>query len=101
MKTVVICGGGPVNELMSFQPSSCNEDIIYIGADRGALTLLEMGFEPNEAVGDFDSLTSEEFLHLQKTVKGIESVSSEKDETDVELAIAKALTFQPTHVVIT
>lgn len=101
MKTVVICGGGPVHELMSFQPSSCNEDIIYIGADRGALTLLEMGFEPNEAVGDFDSLTSEEFLHLQKTVKGIESVSSEKDETDVELAIAKALTFQPTHVVIT
>ena len=61
MKTVVICGGGPRNELMSFQPFYHNENIAFIGADRGAMTLLEMDVELNAAVGDFDSLTSEEF----------------------------------------
>lgn len=101
MKTVVICGGGPRSELMSFQSYCFDEDIIFIGADRGAITLLELGIKPNEAVGDFDSLTSEEFLRLQQSIKGLEAVSSEKDETDAELAISKALSFEPTHIVIT
>ncbi len=101
MKTVVICGGGPKNELMSFQSYSNDEDIVFIGADRGAITLLELGVMPQEAVGDFDSLSSEELMYLQQTIKSLNPVSSEKDETDAELAIAKALTFKPTHIVIT
>ena len=40
-------------------------------------------------------------MSLQQKIKGIELVSSVKDETDTDLAIAKALTLQPTHVVIT
>lgn len=101
MKTVVICGGGPKNELMSFQSYSNDEDIVFIGADRGAITLLELGVMPQEAVGDFDSLSSEELMYLQQTIKSLNPVSSDKDETDAELAIAKALTFKPTHIVIT
>ena len=101
MRTVVICGGGPKNELMSFQSYYNDEDMVFIGADRGAITLLELGIMPNEAVGDFDSLTSEEFTYLQQSIKSLNPVSSEKDETDAELAIEKALTFKPTHIVIT
>ncbi|WP_394187334.1 thiamine diphosphokinase [Paenisporosarcina quisquiliarum] len=101
MRTVVICGGGPKNELMSFQSYSNDEDIVFIGADRGAITLLELGLMPTEAVGDFDSLSSEELMYLQQSIKSLNPVSSEKDETDAELAIAKALTFKPTHIVIT
>lgn len=101
MRTVVICGGGPKNELMSFQSYSNYEDIVFIGADRGAITLLELGHMPTEAVGDFDSLSSEELMYLQQSIKSLNPVSSEKDETDAELAIAKALTFKPTHIVIT
>lgn len=101
MKTVVICGGGPRNELMSFQPYSNDEDVVFIGADRGAITFLELGIMPNEAVGDFDSLTSEEFMYLQQKIKSLDPASSEKDETDAELAIAKALSFKPARIVIT
>lgn len=78
MRTVVICGGGPKNELMSFHSYSNDEDIIFIGADRGAITLLELGIIPNEAVGDFDSLTTKEFICLQQSIKSLNPASSEK-----------------------
>jgi thiamine pyrophosphokinase len=101
MTTVIICGGGPRNEWMSLQPYSSQEDMIFIGADRGAFTLLEMGIKPNEAVGDFDSLTADEFSQLQQSIDGIQSVAAEKDETDAELAIIQALTYNPNEIVIT
>jgi thiamine pyrophosphokinase len=98
MKTVIICAGGPKDELISFQKFKNLDEVIYIGADRGAMHLLHAGIVPNEAVGDFDSLATEEYNLLISKVTGVTPVSSEKDETDTDLAISKALDFQPTHI---
>jgi len=101
MKTVVICAGGPKGELVDFKQLMNLDEVIYIGADRGALHLLQSGITPAEAVGDFDSLSQGEYDFVKSKVDGIVPVSSDKDETDTDLALVKALTFQPVQIYLT
>lgn len=90
-----ICASGPVSEMLLPQVD------YYIGVDRGALTLLENGIVPHEMVGDFDSVTDDEFLVLAARIANVERVSSIKDETDTDIALSKAVSLQPTHIFIT
>ncbi len=46
MTTVVVCAGGPKNELCSFSSFQQQQDVVFIGADRGALYLIEQGITP-------------------------------------------------------
>jgi len=64
-----------------------NEEDLFIGVDRGALILLEAGIEPNLAIGDFDSVSEEEFQRIEKSAGQVKQFDSEKDDTDTELAI--------------
>ncbi|MCZ2257070.1 thiamine diphosphokinase [Sporosarcina sp. G11-34] len=98
MKYAVVCAGGPeVAELSEFQI----DETIFIGADRGAFHLLEKGIIPEEAVGDFDSVSREEYKVIRDSVLIVDRYRSEKDETDTELAVSRALTYKPEHVVLT
>ena len=101
MKTVVICAGGPIEELADLQPFKSSEDVIFIGADKGSMYLLNEGINPNVAVGDFDSLSTEEFSSLGKQVALVKVASVDKDETDTDLAIASSLDFAPQKIVLT
>ncbi|MBO1911890.1 thiamine diphosphokinase, partial [Microvirga sp. 3-52] len=76
-------------------------ETVFIGADRGAVHLLEKGITPKEAVGDFDSVSIEEYEKIKKAVKNISKFNAEKDETDTELAIERALSYNPEHVLLT
>ena len=38
---------------------------LLIGVDRGALLLLELGFKPDLAIGDFDSLKADELAWVE------------------------------------
>ncbi|MCG7342824.1 thiamine diphosphokinase [Sporosarcina sp. ACRSL] len=100
MEKVIICAGGPFEELPDLA-SYKSEEAAFIGVDRGALHLLEKGIAPDEAVGDFDSVTEEEFRRIQQNVKRVDSFRAEKDETDTELAVARAITYHPKEVVLT
>ncbi len=73
---------------------------IYIAADRGALTLIENNISPDLSVGDFDSVTLEELKLIKKKSKSFKSYSKDKDQTDLELAIKHALSFNPTEIKI-
>ncbi len=64
MTTVIICSGGPKQDLPSFEKYRHTEDVIFIGADKGSIYLLEQGIVPDEIVGDFDSLTDEEWIKV-------------------------------------
>ena len=98
MKYAVVCAGGPeVAELTEFR----KDETIFIGADRGAFHLLEKGIIPVEAVGDFDSVTRDEYKAIRDTVQIVDRFRSEKDETDTELAVGRALTYKPEHIVLT
>ena len=100
MKYAVVCAGGPEHEVAEL--SGFNEDeTVFIGADRGAVHLLDRGITPKEAVGDFDSISIEEYEKIKIAVKNISKFNAEKDETDTELAIERALTYKPEQVILT
>ena len=90
MKTVCIVGGGPIEQIPDLSEFG-KEEIIWIGADKGAITLLQKGIVPHLAVGDFDSLQDGEFHLIKENVKEIATFPVEKDATDIELAIEKAI----------
>ena len=60
------------------------ENCDYIGVDAGALKIIDQGFPIKKAVGDFDSLSEEDFKRITCP---IERHPIMKDETDSELAI--------------
>lgn len=93
---VAICSGGPIHEVaFSLTPD------VWIGVDRGALYLIDKGIQPDRIVGDFDSVSAEEFARISEAVDHVEQFQAEKDETDTDLALQKALTYEPTEVFLT
>lgn len=101
MKTVIICSGGPIAEIANIEPYKTNGDVVFIGADKGSMHLLDLGITPDVAVGDFDSLSAEEFSVLSNRVQVVNVAPAEKDETDTDLALSKALDYQPHAILIT
>lgn len=95
---VVILAGGPAEELPDFSVWS---DVIYIGVDAGTSALLERGIQPAAAVGDFDSVSKEQFEEIKGIFPDLQPAYSEKDETDAELALAAAMGYQPDTVIVT
>ncbi|PZX07979.1 thiamine diphosphokinase [Psychrobacillus insolitus] len=102
MKRVVICSGGPKEEVVDFkQLPLLKDEIVFIGADRGAMHLIENGIIPNEIIGDFDSLLDDEFHYLEQKVGKITKLQEEKDETDTHIAVIQALTYKPDQIILT
>ncbi|WP_342512646.1 thiamine diphosphokinase [Sporosarcina sp. FSL K6-1522] len=100
MTYVVVCAGGPEAEIPDLT-QYLQEDTVFIGVDRGALHLLKRGITPHEAVGDFDSVTKNEYDAIADIVQIMDQYGSEKNETDTELAVTRALTYQPKRVILT
>ncbi|MBY0222101.1 thiamine diphosphokinase [Sporosarcina aquimarina] len=100
MKYAIICAAGPIEEVVDLAEYD-QQDTVYIGVDRGALYLLEKGIQPHEAVGDFDSVSKEQFEKITSAVEIVHRVNEEKDETDTELAVQRALTYDPDYIVLT
>ena len=61
--TSIICSGGQLGE---WALPYINQQYYLIGADRGAQFLIEHGFTPSIAIGDFDSVTKEQLQHSTK-----------------------------------
>lgn len=102
MKRVVVCSGGPSKEVVDFKQLPFHTDeVIFLGADRGALHLIEQGILPNEAIGDFDSLTQEEQSFMKKKIQKVTELQMEKDETDTHIAILLALEYKPDEIIVT
>ncbi|WP_203246185.1 thiamine diphosphokinase [Sporosarcina beigongshangi] len=100
MTIAVVCAGGPHSEIVDMMEFRC-EDTVFIGADRGALHLLQQGIIPHEAVGDFDSVSIDEYNQIVAAVHKVGRFRSEKNETDTELAVDCALSYNPNHVILT
>jgi len=62
-----------------------------IAADGGARHLLRMGCFPDLLIGDLDSLTSAEVAHMQANGTQVERYPTDKDWTDLELALEATL----------
>ncbi|MEG0259831.1 MAG: thiamine diphosphokinase [Lysinibacillus sp.] len=101
MTLVVICAGGPKAELCSFEQFKSRADVLFIGADRGALYLVEQGITPTAIVGDFDSLSQKEFQLVLEAATDAKRFNEEKNETDTDLALLKALAYNPSQIILT
>ncbi|GIP14904.1 thiamine pyrophosphokinase [Paenibacillus montaniterrae] len=95
---VTICSGGSVGQWAV--PYFEQADYL-IGADQGAHFLVEQGFTPHLALGDFDSVSSEQYERIEKmssTFLGFDAI--DKDYTDTQLAVMHALELKPERIII-
>ncbi|WP_172193857.1 thiamine diphosphokinase [Saccharibacillus qingshengii] len=97
-KRVVIVSGGAWTDdyLNHIRPGD-----LLIGADRGALLLIEHGLRPDIAVGDFDSVSGEDVERIRASSGRIDSCDPvDKNYTDTELAFELALNERPSEIVM-
>ncbi|MFC7363739.1 MULTISPECIES: thiamine diphosphokinase [Bhargavaea] len=98
IREAVVVAGGP--DVAGIRPGA-EEGTVFIGADRGALRLVRLGIRPVLSVGDFDSVTEDEFKEISAVSDRVVRVGEEKDETDTELALAGAACLEPGTVTLT
>ncbi len=96
---ICIMAGGPTEFLPDLHLYKEQTDI-WVGVDRGALVLLQQDIVPNLALGDFDSVTSDELKMIHEQLPEVTLFPSEKDETDLELAIDWAIDQKPRNIYI-
>ena len=96
MKKATIFANGEFTE----NSISLPEDGIVIAADGGAHHCLELGILPDVVIGDFDSLTEEEITNLENRHVELIRHPIDKDETDLELALNKALEIGATQITL-
>jgi thiamine pyrophosphokinase len=95
---IIIYSGGALGDwsLEDIQP-----DDVYVGADRGALFLVHHGIKPDIAMGDFDSIDTEELALVQHHSKQLLSCDPVmKDLTDTEMAFNWALAQKPKEIIM-
>ncbi|HEY8463783.1 MAG TPA: thiamine diphosphokinase [Bacillota bacterium] len=90
MKRGLIIAGGPVS-LGLLQAELAAKPDLVIAADGGGKYLLEVGEFPDLLIGDFDSLPSDELQQIAAGGSEIHRFPVEKDQTDLELAVAAAI----------
>lgn len=93
--TVYIIANGDITNLAWLADGAFKGASAIIAADGGVHHLYNIQELPSHVIGDYDSLLSAEFPAvvnwLEQGGVRFESVSAEKDETDLELAIAFAI----------
>lgn len=92
MKVLIVGGSHPQT-----WPENVFEEeyIAYIGVDRGSLYLLENGQSLDVAIGDFDSLSQEEYETVKAQAKCLKQSPAEKDDTDTQLGLLYAIKHFP------
>jgi thiamine pyrophosphokinase len=71
---------------------------IVIAADRGAATALAFGLTPRLVIGDFDSIDPSTLDDLRRQGVPIETHPRDKNATDGQLAIQRALEWSPSEL---
>lgn len=97
MKAVVVTGPYDKELLPIIDISNAT---LIIGADSGALMLAQKGLRFDIAIGDFDSVTSEEYNLLRTYANTVDTYKSTKDYTDTYLAIKECLKQKMDEVLV-
>lgn len=92
-KRILIFSGGTLGD---WALQEIREEDLLIGADRGALFLVQSGRIPDLALGDFDSVTLEEKATIRVRSRVFQECDPvKKDWTDTEMAFLRALEWRP------
>lgn len=87
IKVTVIAGGH-----FDCQPEPAD---LYVGVDAGSLRLLDKGLPLDWAIGDFDSVSPQEFKRILEMAERVTQAPAEKDDTDLELALKEIFAAYP------
>ena len=94
--TVIVAGG--TCDLSKYRDTLSGAYLI--GADRGALYLADAGYGIDLATGDFDSVDESDMGRICMAAKSVDKLPVQKNETDLEHAINRALDMAtgPIHI---
>ena len=99
MNRIVIFANGELPDTNKVRVILKDDDFI-IGADGGTRHASAMDLKPGLIIGDMDSIEKSLLKKLRNEGVSIEIYPHDKDETDLELAINKAVSLNPKEVVI-
>lgn len=91
MKSLLIFANGDINDgAMVRRALTAAQEPLIVAADGGARAALYFGYLPHLVIGDLDSLSPVEVQNLAARGVEIKRYPTEKDETDLELALRYA-----------
>jgi len=99
MPRAVIFANGELPSLEAAR-SLLEADDYLVAADGGADHLMKMGILPEIVIGDLDSVSEETLFALTNADVRIEQFSTDKDETDIELALRYVFVLGPSAILI-
>jgi thiamine pyrophosphokinase len=99
MPRIVIFANGELPDLEKARGLLRADDTILC-ADGGTHHALALGLQPKLVVGDMDSLFKDAWKKLEQAHIQIELHPRDKDETDLELAIRRAIEMNPDSILI-
>ena len=94
---VVVAGGNPPDPDGLLQVPL---GVPVIAADKGLEHAISLGLEVTVAVGDFDSASPDAVARAEAGGTTVERHPAEKDATDLELALDRALSMSPESIVV-
>lgn len=99
MQRIIIFANGEIPRLENARFLLQADDYI-ICADGGARHALELGLTPNLVIGDMDSIDKQQWQKLKNAGVPIELFPRDKNETDLELALDRAIELEPKVLII-
>ena len=75
-----------------------NEYDIIIGADRGALHAINFGIIPDISIGDFDSVTNDEYKLIESKSNKIIKLNPIKDTSDTNSAVSLVKNYDEIYI---
>lgn len=99
MNRIIIFANGNLPDLDKARDLLRPNDHI-ICADGGTRHAFALGLTPNLVIGDMDSVEKAEWKKLEEADVAIELYPRDKNETDLELAINKAIELNPSEIII-
>ncbi len=99
MQRVIIFANGELPDPHKARQLLRADDTIFC-ADGGTRHALALHVQPNLVIGDMDSAEKAQLQKLQKEGAAVELFPREKNETDLELAINRAIELNPDQIII-
>jgi thiamine pyrophosphokinase len=99
MPRVLIFANGELPDLNKARLLLQADDYV-ICADGGTRHALALSLQPDLVIGDMDSLKNGQWQKLEETGLPIELYPHDKNETDLELAITRALELEPNEILV-
>jgi thiamine pyrophosphokinase len=97
---VIITGAAPLApDLVARLRAESTDHTVWMAVDGGLDHALGAGLEPTHLVGDLDSVTEEGLAWAARHAE-ISRHPADKDQTDTELALALAATFDPERITL-